>query len=606
MVLVVEKTPTPEQQAIIDFVRGGQGNLVAEALAGTGKTQTLIMSLPGIPQRSVLLCAFNKRIAAELEAKIPKMPRTHAVAVRTFHAQGLAILKAYFPRIRVDASATEALVNRVAGQAISFKIRRAAIRLLRTMKETMIKPNAPTAAETLALGYEYDLFSKGIEERQIDLAVEVARDAYLVSLDLKNIEVIDFCDMVWAPIALNLEPKSRYKAVIVDELQDISEPQFEMLMRLMAPDGRFIGIGDRWQQIYDWRGSMGEKAWAIAKDKLKAKFLPLTQTFRCSQAVVKEAQQLVGGLRALPDAAPGVVQKCAWKALPRAINPKPASSDADPSMSGLDAQIHTFVLSRTNADLLDCALYLWREKTPFQLNAGVEMLDPLFQLLDYTLDLRTTDLFLKSLSEWRKTELAKAEKLNAAAWADRIEEQFLMLVRASGHAAPTGIKRLLNQLVQPNNSGVLLSTVHKVKGLEADRVFLLRQTFGRHDERDCLNCGGSGTDDGHRACFRCDGSGKFSKEASQEELNIEYVAITRARNKLIWVDIRREDKPDRRANLDPAIQRVLDFHIVSDDSQLAMGTDDAFVAESMVDALEQLAESPDPADDERPTRRDRW
>jgi DNA helicase II / ATP-dependent DNA helicase PcrA len=517
---------TDEQRAIISLITGTDENLVVEALAGTGKTTTLLRSLERIPQKSVLLCAFNKRIADELAAKLPVMPRGHLVQVKTFHAQGLAMIKAHYPRMSVDGSATEDVIKRASSYAISFKVKRAACRLLRTVKETTITRNPPTSSEVLAMGYEYDLFDRKMNDREIALAVEVVRDGYTISLDLANRDVIDFCDMVWAPLACELEAKSRFKAVLVDELQDISAPQFAMLRKLIAPGGRFIGIGDINQQIYGWRGSMGQAAWSVARLDLKAKFLPLTMTWRCATSIVEAARALVPGLRGRPGAATGTIKDVAWTQLPKAI--------------GKEQELTTFVLSRNNANLLECALYLWRSRVPFELNAGKEMLDPLFHLLDFELDLRSRPAFIKSLEAWHTKQITAAEKANAPSAADRADEEKGMLLAAVAHTDPTGIKKLLYDIITPNGSGVLLSTVHKVKGLEADRVFLLKQTFARHEERDESD----------------------AEPIDQEELNIEYVAITRARSELFWVDVNVREAV---AGFDP----MLTLGIKSEAQQLA-------------------------------------
>jgi ATP-dependent DNA helicase UvrD/PcrA len=540
---------TNEQTAIIEAVASGRGDVFIEALAGSGKTLTLLRALEKIPQTSILLCAFNKRIAEELQANLPKMPRTHGVHVKTFHALGLGIIKHSYPKIEVSTDATEELVNRAAGSAINFKMRRGTVRLLRTFKETAdpsdttLDGKSPFSSHLMALGHEYQLFDK-MSEREIGMAIDATRDAYEMSLNFAERKTIDYCDMIWAPLALDLPLPSRYFAIIVDEWQDLSAPQYALLKRLVVSGskalGRFIMAGDIHQSLYSWRGSIGD---AVKHEMGKASAVfGLTTTFRCSKAVTKLAQELVPSLRAMSDAVDGSVSEIKLNTLARAL-PR-----------GHSEEIHTFVLSRTNADLLDTALYLWREHVEFQLNAGQQMLEPLFDLLDYTLDLRDANTFRASLKEWHARELARAEKANATAWAERIEEQFQMLMRALNYTVPTKIKGLLMSILNAGVSGILLSTVHKVKGLEADRVYLLKQTFQRHQERFttgysvAFNVAGKAVADENttikiggeiiRLADWVDGPGlEFRREIPQEELNIEYVAITRAREHVIWVDI---------------------------------------------------------------------
>lgn len=563
---------TAEQAAITGYVSGGKGNLIVDALAGSGKTSTVLVAVEVMPHPSALLCAFNKRIADELEGKIKRV-HGRPVAVKTFHGQGLAVLKAHHPRVQVNKAATEDIVNRVAGGDVPFKVRRAAVNTLRTIKETYAGPDIGLAY-VKQVGLDYRHFKSLKDNDEIQLCAEVVQDGYAISLDFSQRSTIDFCDMVWAPVALGMAPRSRFKAIFVDELQDISEPQLALLRMLMPADGRLIGIGDQRQQIYAWRGSMGAAAWQVCQHELKAKRLPLTMTWRCSKRIVREAQALVPELRAREDAPEGSVEACRWGELPAFVN------------RGIRGE-STFILSRNNAHLLDCALFLWRERVRFELNAGKELLDPMFTVLDTKLDQRSPATFRESLAKWERVELARAEAANATAYADHIEEQASMLRVAAEYAAPNRIKGLLFDMMQPNNSGVLLSTVHKVKGLEAERVFMLKQTFGRHAQRSCKFCKGSG-------CNPCNGTGIYDPPPSQEELNIEYVGITRAIRDLVWVDLASNSKV-----APPTYDRAMrDMLGVKTEREQILDAGERFpagisraVGEAMLDARGEVAQS---------------
>ncbi len=552
-----ELIPTDEQTAIINFVAKGHGHLLIDALAGTGKTRSLLMALAKLPQRSALFCAFNKRIADELQTKVAAAtPKGCGVHVKTFHAAGLAWLSQHFPRLQIDKNETENLINRVAGQSIDFRMRRCAVKLLRILKETSVDPS-PSAAKVLALGHEYDLFDKMPSEQAIDLSVEVVRDAYLVGKDFANRDAIDFCDMVWGPVVCNLPPRTRYQAIFADEFQDISEPQLEMLRQLLVPQkGRLIAVGDPHQQIYDFRGSLGKVAWNMVREELKATTLPLTMTWRCPVSVVEQARQIVPALRPRTDAPKGSVMACLWTQMPERVK-------ASAKGKGLHGEMSTFVLSRDNANLLDCALFLWSKRVEFQLNAGQELLDPLITILD-KLDKTDRSSFVASINAWLTAELAKAEKANAAAYADQVEERAQMLTTAAEYAEPGEIAGLLRKIFQPSKSGVLLSTVHKVKGLEAETVFLLKQSYARHNsKRTCRTCAGTGQRNSSvrttrpEPCRNCDGNGWWIMTPEPEELNIEYVAITRSKSNLVWVDLKKhEPLVVKTSAADPEMQLV--------------------------------------------------
>jgi DNA helicase-2/ATP-dependent DNA helicase PcrA len=532
--------PTGEQQAILTEAVIGKGDLLIDALAGTGKTSTLLEILKVIPQRSVLVAAFNRGISDEFKTRMPPIRRGHAVVVQTLHSIGRAIIVSHFPKIQVDRDATEALISSL-GTGAPYEVRRSAVRLVRCAKETLAwspEIGGPILGDTwpadvlLRLGFDQRLFSGKLKANQIERAVDIARRAVAAGLDMTHRKTIDFCDMVWLPTALDLAPRSRFKAIMLDEVQDTSKPQLDLLARVALPDTRYIACGDEWQQIYSWRGSLGGAVWSYFK---ATKRFPLTMTWRCSTAIVKAANALVPALKARPDADEGEVSACTIGELPLVI------------AQGHSEGIHTFVLSRNNAALLDCALFLWRAGTRFQLYAGDEMLEPLFSLIDSDLDLRSTQLFTASLSQWHARETMKADQAGSTSRHEQVDEIRKMLMAALNYTEPNGLKRLLSTILADTKSGVLLSTVHRVKGREAERVFLLRKTFARHN----VVCqialyqpqrGGppihkewtAGAPDGETAALFVD----------QEELNIEYVAITRARTHLVWVDVEDQDQPE--------------------------------------------------------------
>lgn len=79
-----------QQNAIFRwFESGGNGNLVVKARAGTGKTTTIIEAVKRAPEKTILLAAFNKRIAEELTARIGDCPHIEA---KTLHAIGFMLV----------------------------------------------------------------------------------------------------------------------------------------------------------------------------------------------------------------------------------------------------------------------------------------------------------------------------------------------------------------------------------------------------------------------------------------------------------------------------------------------------------------------------------
>src|SRR6266566_1226188 len=82
-------TPSKYQQAIYDAVEDGSGNIIVQAVAGAGKTTTLVGIANRLPKEAQsIFLAFNKSIQLELAERLPQ----HVVA-KTFNAYGFSILK---------------------------------------------------------------------------------------------------------------------------------------------------------------------------------------------------------------------------------------------------------------------------------------------------------------------------------------------------------------------------------------------------------------------------------------------------------------------------------------------------------------------------------
>ena len=92
--------PSPYQQNVFNFIANGYGNAVIEAVAGSGKTTTIIQALNLLPQNaSVLFLAFNKSVVTELKTKVPRH-----VEVSTYHSVGFRAFRYVLRgrRINVD------------------------------------------------------------------------------------------------------------------------------------------------------------------------------------------------------------------------------------------------------------------------------------------------------------------------------------------------------------------------------------------------------------------------------------------------------------------------------------------------------------------------
>lgn len=493
------------QQAIFDDAARGTGHTTVVARAGTGKTTTLVEAVRRMPQGSrVLVLAFNKSIQAELERKMPK-----GVEVRTLHSLGAVAIRRAMPTSRPAFGKLKAILRRedffpARQQAAQ---RTAVARLVSFARATLLDPRKQTFALCARAGVDPMVFFEPSDLEPSDrldmpqaqpaepLAVVLRRIGHVVAAALQVVREEaerehDFDDMLWLPHVLQL-PLGQWDRVVVDEAQDLSAVQIELLLRTVAPGGRVLVVGDDRQAIYAFRGADAQ-AFSLLTSRLGAKTLPLTITYRCPQSVVQLAQKVVPDFQAAPSAPEGEVQQ----------------------VKGLQASEllpGDFVLSRTNAPLLRLFFQCVAAGRPAVVQGREGFLDELVSAVEGAMEQAGSrapldDVKRLALEPFNRAIAAKAsEEEETSDLADQRDCLKTLFERCSSAAQVLEqLKRLNKTDAAAAAKAVCLSSVHRAKGLERDRVWMLADTF--------------------------------RKGRSDEESNLYYVAITRAKKTLILVE----------------------------------------------------------------------
>ena len=459
------------QKALFDDVANGKRHTIVEAVAGSGKTTSLLESLNFIPdQKTWLLVAFNKRIASELKNRAPD---SYFGDIRTLHSLGLKTIYSRFPHIRVDNNKMRRILDKIVGKN----------KKLWDLKSQINK------TITLCKGYLVDgdeFIDHIMDNHDIDIG-EIDRDQFIhyvqksMEASRKETKSVDFNDMIWFPYVYNLTVQ-KYDRVFVDECQDLNNGQIALALKACKKNGRIMAFGDRSQAIYGFAGASLYSMDNI-KTKLKAKELPLSITYRCPQAVVHEAQRFASQIEAAPKALKGIVQTISHTQMIK------------------QAKSGCFILSRTNAPLIGLALGFIRNSIPAIIQ-GRDIGQNLLALIKKSRR-KTISSFLNWLDSWEKKEVTRLLKKNANPLS--IQDKAACL-RALTDACNniTEMKNKITILFEDtdDNEKIVLSTVHKAKGLERNIVYMLATTF------------------------------RFS---TQEERNINYVAITRSASELYYV-----------------------------------------------------------------------
>lgn len=284
--------------------------------------------------------------------------------------------------------------------------------------------------------------------------------------------------------------------ILVHNCQDYSNLSINLAKRSLAKDGRFLAAGDSRQSIYLFAGSASDSFGKVV-DTFGASELPLSFCYRCGKNIVKAAQALVPHIES-PD----------WMH---------EGLETEMSLGSMlnSAQSGDAILCRVNAPLVGLCLSFLKagKKATIRgrdigkaISSHIKKIGKLGDFLD----------FLRLIEVYRDREVARLHaKVNFnQGQVDYIEDVCDCINALYDPSTQRSVEDLafrMETLFSDDVQGIVLSTVHKAKGLEFPRVFIVMP---------------------HLLPLKRDGQ---SPEQVQQELNLKYVAITRAMNELVWV-----------------------------------------------------------------------
>ena len=469
------------QKNIFRNVGRERGHLIVEAYAGSAKTTSIVESFKYIPPgKKTLALAFNKIIQEELRSRAPSY-----ILVYTFHSWGLQAIKQRFGiSIEIDDYKVFNLVKNQLDDEDqkNYDLITNVCETVAFCKYTL--EDSPNQIDNIISNYGIDLCE--MDRKQfISLVIK--------TLGFNKLETskIDFNDMCYFPFIFNL-PLGSFDYVFLDEVQDLNKSQMVMAKKACKTGGRIIAVGDPNQALYSWRAADTSVLNEIRGHE-ETKILPLPISYRCPKQIINLAKSWVPDI-ACPETAPeGEIKDITLNQLYNLAKPG------------------CFILSRTNAPLIKICMTLIRNGVKANIR-GRDVGKQLGYLIKKSKKKQIAS-FLKWLEEWKNEEVAKLQvkKINTENILDRVEcltnlcEECKTLEEVAKK-----VDELFNDTDE--NNIVILSSVHRSKGLEKNDVFVLKWTF--------------------RAWF----DNMHFIEKPNEEANIAYVSITRAKKNLFIVN----------------------------------------------------------------------
>ena len=516
--------------------------------------------------KSICFVAFNKSIATELQERVPE-----GCQAMTMHSMGFKAIREYCwhnskkdERLKVNNYRVQDIIAELLDKSI-HEIRRKDSELLKATEKLVglckmnlvgfgrtIKPSTPlphvrgsgdleqlpeaiTAEELQEIASHYDVELNSNSSRVFDLVPQVLERCKEVEAD----GCIDFNDMIWLPVVLDI-PVFRYDLLLVDEAQDLNNCQQQLALKAGR---RLILCGDPKQAIYGFAGadsnSMDNMMRELSITNVGCEYLQLTVTRRCGKAIVKEAQKIVPDFEAHRSCCDGKILRASFQVQIGATGDTKCPKCHNSFQCGIPAgnpdlrrcascgfifptdcyrsltEDGDMILCRVNAPLVsECFKFLRSGR-----KANIQGRDVGQGLISTIRKMKATTVIdlQNELGRWlyNETEKERCKKNPSESRLIALQDRHdCICCFAEGESTVENVIEKIESIFtdDKNGTGIMLSSVHKAKGLEAKRVFILQPEEAKMPHPMAKS--------------------SWQKE---QEYNLKYVAITRAIEELVWV-----------------------------------------------------------------------
>ena len=284
----LKKELNPEQYKTVTTI---SNPLLIIAGAGSGKTRAITYRIAymlhkGIPQSSILALTFTNKAAKEMSERVKKITgrKLTQLTVSTFHAFGVKVLR----------DEIESL-----GYRTNFSIydQTDKIALIKnTVRELKMDPNT---LDLYSISSLFSLIKTGLAKW--NNTTKIYKEIYEEYIDhLLIYNAVDFDDLITLPVKIfNQYPnilekyRERYKYIMVDEFQDTSRIQYDLVKLLAEKSRNICVVGDDDQSIYSWRGADYSNILQFEKDFPEVTEIKLEQNYRSTGNILKAANTLI-------------------------------------------------------------------------------------------------------------------------------------------------------------------------------------------------------------------------------------------------------------------------------------------------------------------------
>ena len=273
------------------------GPCLVIAGAGSGKTRVITHKIgrllrAGYAPGEIAAITFTNKAAAEMRERardlLDDRKAAKQLVISTFHALGVRMLRedgealGLKPQFSILDSDDVASLLREAGGTTEIKQARAWAWRISQWKSALLDPRQ--AAQQ----------ARDPEEVQAARVWERYHEA------LSAYQAVDFDDLMVLPLRLLREHDEvrqrwnrRLRYILVDEYQDTSDAQYQLLRLLAGENARFTAVGDDDQSIYGWRGATLDNLRRLPEDYPSLEIIKLEQNYRSTNAILRAANAVI-------------------------------------------------------------------------------------------------------------------------------------------------------------------------------------------------------------------------------------------------------------------------------------------------------------------------
>jgi len=467
-------TPTAEQQTIITAAQTTDDNMLISALAGAAKTSTLVLIAEALPKVEMLCLAFNKRIAVEMQERLPANCEAMTLNSLGHRAWSDSIGRRLIVDTKKNYNVLKKQIEKLsdADKSEAWDLFAETLRAIAFAKSCGYVPDGKFERNKRLMND--DKFFAHMEDAPTVVQEKLIRAVMTESIKRAFEGEIDFDDQILMPTVFSAS-FPRFPLVLIDEAQDLSALNHAMLRKLARK--RLIAVGDECQAIYGFRGAH-EDSMQLLKQEFSMKEYILSISFRCPKSVVNEALWRAPHMKYPEWAVEGSVSRTeSWNAknLPESA----------------------VIICRNNAPLFATAIKLLKNNRYPKLmgnDIGKTLVKIMKKFGDSNMD---KDAVHGALDLWVE------ERLRRSRDEDKVYDQAACMAIFIDQAEDLGGAIAYAEHLFNMSGPIQLMTGHKAKGLEFDDVYFLDEYLVRNRGQD---------------------------------LNLRYVIITRAMQTLTYIN----------------------------------------------------------------------